>query len=142
MRFQALGAESNAASDPPNISSTLDPILCYGIFGLLLFGPLAFGAVEPWSIFVLETGSAVLFMIWLIRQIQSSELQVLGSPLFWPMAAFAFLVGLQLATRRTSYPHQTISSGLLYVSYGLLCFLVVQCLRKTSQVRILAQLFC
>ena len=30
-------------------------IVLYGTFGLLMFGPLAFGAVEPWSIFVLES---------------------------------------------------------------------------------------
>jgi len=57
------------------------------------------------------------------------------------MSVFALLVGIQLTTGSTSYRHQTISSGLLYVAYGLLCFLVVQCLRKTSEVIILAQAF-
>jgi len=33
-----------------------------GVFGLLLFGPLAFGAVEPWSIFLLEAGAAILMV--------------------------------------------------------------------------------
>ena len=43
-------------------------MIFYGVFGLLLFGPLAFGAVEPWSIFVLEAGAALLLMLWIIRQ--------------------------------------------------------------------------
>ena len=38
-------------------------ILLFGVFGLLLFGPLAFGAVEPWSIFLLEAGSAALLPV-------------------------------------------------------------------------------
>ena len=44
-------------------STQAERALLYGIFGLLLFGPLAFGAVEPWSIFVLEAGSAALFLL-------------------------------------------------------------------------------
>jgi hypothetical protein len=29
-------------------SARIGSILLYGTFGLLMFGPLAFGAVEPW----------------------------------------------------------------------------------------------
>ncbi len=32
-------------------SALMDSILLYGTFGCLMFGPVAFGAVEPWSIF-------------------------------------------------------------------------------------------
>ena len=138
----SIALQSNVVSEPQNAPSVFDPVLLYGVFGLLLFGPLAFGAVEPWSIFVMEAGSAALFIIWSIRQIESGELRVLGNPLFLPMSVFALLVGIQLTTGRTSYRHQTISSLMLYVAYALLCFLVVQCLRKTSQIRILAQVFC
>ncbi len=45
------------------LSAQAEKVLLYGVFGLLLFGPLAFGAVEPWSIFVVEAGSAALFVI-------------------------------------------------------------------------------
>jgi O-antigen ligase len=138
----SIAPQSNVASEAQNESSVFDPVLLYGVFGLLLFGPLAFGAVEPWSIFVLEAGSGALFVIWSIRQVKTGELRILGNPLFLPMSVFALLVGIQLVTGRTSYRHQTVSSLLLYVAYGLLSFLVVQCLRKTSQIRILAQVFC
>jgi len=49
------------------------PWFFYGLFGLLLFGPLAFGAVEPWSIFVLEAGAALLLLLWTVRQGSSGE---------------------------------------------------------------------
>ena len=103
----------------------------------MLFGPLAFGAVEPWSIFVLEAGAALLLMLWTVRQAASGELSVTGNPLFAPMLVFALLIGLQLATGRTAYRYETFSTGLLYCAYGMLCFLVVQVLRRTSQVQAL-----
>jgi O-antigen ligase len=118
-----------------------DPVIFYGVFGLLLFGPLAFGAVEPWSIFVLEAGAALLLLLWIIRQVASGELSVAGSPLFAPALVFAFLIGLQLATGRTAYRYETFSAGLLYCAYGMLCFLVTQILRRTSHVQALAVTF-
>jgi O-antigen ligase len=118
--------------------STLDSVIFQGVVGLLLFGPLAFGAVEPWAIFVLEWGAALLFALWIITQVTSRELLVIGNPMFPPLLVFGALVAFQLVTGRTAYRYETFSSALLYCAYGLLCFLVVQCLRKTSQVKTLA----
>ena len=50
----------------PNRPSLMDAVLLYGTFGLLMFGPLAFGAVEPWSTFILEAGSALLAILLLV----------------------------------------------------------------------------
>ena len=125
----------------PVRSSQPDRIVLYGVFGLLLFGPLAFGATEPWSVFILEAGSALLLMFWIARQILSGELSVIGNPLFPPMLAFVFCVALQLLTGRTAYRYQSFSASLLYVAYGILCFLAIQVLRRTSHVRILTVAF-
>ena len=115
-----------------------DAVLFYGVFSLLLLGPLAFGAVEPWAILVLEAGTALLFLLWLTRQAFSAELQVAPSPLFAPILVFAVLVLFQIALHFTAYRYATFSHALLYAAYGLLCFLVVQCLRRTWQVKTLA----
>jgi len=115
-----------------------DSVLFYGVFGLLLLGPLAFGAVEPWAVFFLEAGSASLFILWAARQTFSTDLQVSFNPLFPPMLAFAILVLVQMATRLTAYRNATFSQALLYTAYGILCFLTVQCLRRTWQVKTLA----
>ena len=53
------------------------------------------------------------------------------------MAVFVALIGLQILAGRTAYRYQTIHQAMLYGAYGLLCFLVVQCLRKSSQVTFL-----
>jgi O-antigen ligase len=115
--------------------------LLYGVFGLLLFGPVAFGAVEPWSIFLLEAGSAALFLLWITQQVLEGELKIRWNPVFLPMAAFGLLVVSQLVFRRTAYPHDTASLALLYFSYAMLCFLAGQALLKSSQARTLALVF-
>jgi O-antigen ligase len=131
---------TDAAVQPVRVPSA-DPVVLYGVFGLLLFGPLAFGAVEPWSIFVLEAGAALLLLLWTVRQAASGELSVVGNPVFAPAIVFALLIGLQLATGRTAYRYATFSDGLLYCAYGMLCFLAVQILRRTSQVKTLTVTF-
>src|SRR5260370_35366650 len=115
--------------------------LLYGVFGLLLFGPFAFGAVETWSIFLMEAGSAALFLLWIARQVLEGELKVRWNPLYLPMGVFRLLIVSQLVFRMTAYPHDTISLALLYLAYAMLCFLAGQALIKGSQARTLALVF-
>jgi O-antigen ligase len=134
---------SNSIPEEPrrHWAMQLGSALLYGTFGLLLFGPLAFGAVEPWSIFVIEAGSAVLFLLWVGRQVLEGELKVRGNPLFLPMAGFGLLVVLQLVLHASAYPHDTISLALQYCAYGILCFLATQALIRGAQARKLAMIF-
>src|SRR6185369_2664039 len=131
---------TDAAVQPVRVPAAA-PAILYGVLGLLLFGPLAFGAVEAWSIFVLEAGAALLLLLWTVRQSASGEWSVSGNPILAPMLVFAVLIGLQLATGRTAYRYATFSDGLLYCAYGMFCFLVVQILRRTSQVKALTITF-
>src|ERR1700730_13821655 len=108
---------------PQSRAVQFDSILLYGTFGLLMFGPLAFGAVEPWSTFVLEGGSAVLMLLWLRKQWVGGELAIEWNPLFLPMAGFALLILLQIVFGASAYRHDTIAGALLYSAYGMLCFL-------------------
>src|SRR5271155_3407046 len=124
-----------------NLAAQAGTALLYGIFGLLLFGPVAFGAVEPWSIFLMEAGSAALFLLWIGKQVLEGEIKIRWNPLFLPMAAFGLLVGLQLVLRRSAYSHDTASLALLYLSYAILCFLAGQALLRGSQARTLAMVF-
>src|SRR5258708_3617710 len=107
-------------------SSALDSVVLYGSFGLLLFGPLAFGAVEPWAIFLMEAAAVLLFALWAIRQFQAGELRISNKPLFRPMLAFGVLIALQIVSGSTAYRWVTSSSALLYCAYGVICFLVAQ----------------
>jgi O-antigen ligase len=117
-------------------------VLSYGVLGLLLFGPLAFGAVESWSIAIMQAGASLLFGLWAVRQAATGESEIIGNQLFLPMLLFAGLILWQLATGRTANRAETFSDALLYCTYGLLCFLAVQCLRKTSQVKAVGFALC
>jgi len=122
-------------------ATQISTALLYGIFGLLLFGPLAFGAVEPWSIFLMEAGSGALFLLWIGKQVVEGEMKVRWNPLFLPMGVFGLLIVAQLVFRRTAYAHDTISLALQYISYAVLCFLASQTLIRGSQARSLAVIF-
>jgi O-antigen ligase len=119
-------------------SLQLEAVLLYGTFGLLMFGPVAFGAVEPWSTFILETGSALLTLLWLGKQWRAGDLTIEWNPLFLPMAGFGVLILVQIVFRASAYLHDTISSALLYCAYAMLCFLSGQTLLRGSQARKIA----
>jgi len=118
-----------------------ETVLLYGVIGLLLFGPLAFGAVEPWSILLVEVGATGLFLVWLGKQVLEGNIKIRGNPLFWPMGIFGLLIFGQLAMRMSAYPHDTFSLALQYAAYGLLCFLASQTLLRGMQARKLAFIF-
>jgi len=125
-------------STPPNVLATRLPSAVFlGVLALLLFGPLAFGAVEPWAIFALQAGSLFLIIAWAFLQAFTGELRLTRSGVFLPIAAFALLIISQLIFHRTEYQAATISLLLLYGSYGLLSFLMVQCLQRRRNYRIL-----
>ena len=123
------------------LSTQAEKALLYGIFGLLLFGPLAFGAVEAWSIFVVETGAAFLFLLWISKQVLDEKIEVRWNPLFLPMLGFGAIIIVQLTFHETAYPHDTASLALQYVAYAMLCFLAGQTLLRGAQARSLALIF-
>jgi O-antigen ligase len=125
-----------------NRSARIGSILLYGTFGLLMFSPLAFGAVEPWSIFMLEAGAALLALLWVGKQWLDGQVTIRSNPLFLPMGVFGLLIFLQIVFRASAYRHDTFSGGLLYCAYGVLCFLSSQTLLRSVQARKLAFIFC
>ena len=113
----------------------IDAVLLYGTFGLLMFGPIAFGAVEPWSIFILEAGALFLTLLWLSKQWLNNEIVLVWNPIFLPMAFFGVLIAVQIVFRLSAYRHDTIAEAMLYCAYAMLCFLATQVLRRSSQAR-------
>ncbi len=93
---------------------------------LLIFGPLAFGVVEHWSIALFEVGCAVTLSIWVAWQIADSEIRLQWNPLFAPMLVFLGLVLAQIAFHRTAYLYDSLSELWLYIAYGILAFVATQ----------------
>jgi len=120
------------------LEAKIDLTLLYGPLLLLMFGPLAFGAVEPWSILILESGAVLLGLAWVARKSMSGEMDIHPNPLFPPMLTFAGLILLQLILGLSASRHETIVQAGLYFAYGMLSFLVAQSWRRSAQVRTLA----
>jgi len=135
-----IHGKKSKAFNPQARSAKIEIILLYGTFGLLMFGPVAFGAVEPWSIFILEAGAALLTGLWLGKQFLDGELTISWNPLFLPMAGFGFLIFAQIVFGASAYLHDTISGAMLYCAYAMLCFLAAQSLLRSSQARKIAVL--
>ena len=125
------------AQSRPVRSRSSEIALC-GVAALIMFCPLAFGAVEPWSIAILQSVSMVLFAIWALGQTRNGQISVIWNPVFLPMLAFLALVCIQMLPGISAYRHATFSGVLLYAAYGLTCFLLVQCFSRTRYLRIAA----
>ena len=75
---------NTAAAKRRALSERIGSVLLYGTFGLLMFGPVAFGAVEPWSIFMLQTGAVLLALVWIAKQWLDGAIGIIGTLCFFP----------------------------------------------------------
>ena len=137
----AVKPESDHSARQPSFGLSSTGLLAAAC-AVLLLAPLAFGAVETWSIFALEASAALLLVGWGIWQWSNGELKISPHPLHAPALAFVALVLLQSLTGISAYRHATYSALLLYLGYGMLAFVVTQTLCRSSQLRSLAWVFC
>ena len=116
------------------IAQGLDYALIVGICAVLGFGPLALGAVQPWSICVLEVGVSFLLLIWAVRAVASGAFRVVPNPLYIPMTLYAILIVAQLTFHLSGYWHATWTRGLLCVGYAGILFLTSQVFQQRHSV--------
>ena len=108
-------------------TAILDHALVYGLCAIVMFGPLAFGAVEEWAKFMLEVGAALLLAIWILRQAVAGAVRISGTILYLPALAFAAVVAAQVLFRTAAVARVTQNSALLYAAYGVLFFVTANC---------------
>jgi len=141
----------SAALPLPDIQETVAPprpialrandLELYGLTSILIFAPLAFGAVEAWAIFVLQFSACLMFCTWIFRQVRAERITIKWNPVFSPMAGFGALALIQLVPGVSAYRHATYSTLLLYTAYGFVCFLLTQFLERTSHLSKLGSVF-
>ena len=101
-------------------------LLRVGLCLLISFAVLAHGGVEDWARAVLETGVALLFLIWAVRFYFNDQEEPTFSPLVPPLALFS-LVGLgQWVFRATASAYNTRIEVMLLLATLLFLFLCVQ----------------
>jgi O-antigen ligase len=113
-----------------SISKSATAVLAFGLFALLAFGVLAFGAVHEWSTFVFEAGSAILFLVWAATQFASGQIKISNNPLYLPALFFFVLLLAQIGLRTSAYGYVTKYEVLHYISYGIVLFIAGECVRE------------
>ena len=68
-----------------------------GLLFLIIFTPLAFGSVDPWSIALMEGMALCMALAWVFKLLHTGRLQVVRTLLNLPILLFLGLIGLQLA---------------------------------------------
>ena len=112
----------------------LDRVLVFGLCLLLIFGVLAFGAVEDWSTFAFELGSVFLFLVWVLKQLASRVVRLSSKSLYLPAFLFLVVILAQIGLKVSAYPYATKYEALEYVSYGIVLLIAVECV-KTKETR-------
>jgi O-antigen ligase len=109
----------------------------YLTIAILVFGPLAFGAVEPWSMLILHFGAVAAFVLWILANASAQngviELQAIHLPPF----LFACIVVGQILLGGTVYHHETVTQFLNYVAYGLIFLIATDLFRNEREARLL-----
>lgn len=114
--------------------SPLDRIVVIGLCMLLMFGPLAFGAVEQWATLAMKLGTVALFLLWGMSQLSTGRIQM-RTPLGVPIAIFATVVLAQIVFNLSAYAYVTMQMAMLYAAFGVLCLLATNTLQDSTDDR-------
>src|SRR5436309_14648715 len=123
--MEASFSPSERLLDTP-ITRALDRALFWTLAALLVFGPLAFGATEPWSVAVLQSGAVLLLLLWAARQMAARAAIFQPSPLFLPITLFGATVTLQMAFHLSAYQYAAVVETMNYAAYATFLFVTVQ----------------
>jgi len=137
MSAEVIAAMRTRSATSVAISTVVRCFVLYGLAGVLMYGVITFGAVEPWSLFGFQTMAAGLFVLWAAQQVITGAEFVL-SPLYVPVALFAAIVGAQLLLHRTAYQYMTRTTSFTYAAYAMILFVAVQMLRTEDDIKRLA----
>jgi O-antigen ligase len=103
-----------------------------GICVLVAFAVLAHGVVEPWSEAVLEAGTGILLLIWVIKGLTDDDFNLAWNPLLGPLLAFWVVVAVQWMAGITVVPFLTRIELLKFSALLALFFLCVQSFRTRA----------
>ena len=109
-------------------SLTVERSALWAWMGLLAFGILSFGAVEPWSISMFQICSAIVFIWWLLSAMHRGHIEVHLPLIFAPAALFGALIVLQITAGTSAYRLASENSLALALAYGTCMFVGAQVL--------------
>jgi O-antigen ligase len=131
------------------------------VLAILVFGPLAMGAVDAWAFLVVQGLTIGVMLLWALRLWISPKPQLLWPPICWVVLAFTIYAIARYLTADIEYvarqeliqilvcaflffaivnnlyrqeTAQTISFALIFLAMGISCFAVYQFLTHSNRV--------
>lgn len=111
-------------------------IVLWGICSLVVFAPLAMGAVSTWAYTTILIASLLLFLVWIVGEVRGGQIEIPKNPLFLPAAIFGLFVLLQTALGGSAYPHASWVEFLKLMAYGLVFFLLLAVVRSNENMKL------
>ena len=108
VHFRLPEATSNPRLDNSQMSLRLDNFIAIGVLFTLCFAALAHGAVEAWSMSLVELFAAILVLLWGIKIIVDRHLALTVPAVTWPLVCF-LLLGLAQSVSFTGKEGQLYS---------------------------------
>lgn len=106
------------------------------MLGILLFGPLAMGAVDPAEFLVIQGLAVLMCLLWALRLWVNPKPQILWPPLSWVVLAFtALAIGRYLTADIEYVARQEVIQVLIY---AFLFFVIVNNLYRQEAAQIIS----
>jgi O-antigen ligase len=97
-----------------------------GICTLIAFSVLAHGAVEVWSMTILEIGAAFLLTLWGVLSVRRQNVELRWNSLYLPLLLFGGFALLERLVGLSVYPYATQLELLRFIAYLTLFFLTLE----------------
>jgi len=113
---------------------------------LLIFSPLAYGAVQSWAIAVFEITSALILLFWISKNLVNRKLEYISNPINGFFFLFLIYVFIQLLFSRVSLPAAlsqlpkstygwaTKTELLKIISYAIIFFVTLNTIKTERQI--------
>jgi O-antigen ligase len=106
------------------------------VLGILVFAPLAFGAVDAWVFLVVQALTICVMLVWALRLWISPKPQLLRPPICWVVLAFAIYAVVRYLTADVEYVAR--QEMIQVVMYAFLFFAIVNNLYRQEYSQVIS----
>ena len=105
---------------------------------LIVFTPLAYGAVQPWSIAVFEVTAGLMLVVWILKLFLNKKFEFVSNPVILFMFFFIGYIVLQLFSFKnlpfTAYLWATKTELLKIISYSIIFIVTLNTIKRKQQI--------
>jgi O-antigen ligase len=128
--------ESAMEMDRENLDKLCERSILGLVLGILVFAPLAFGAVDAWAFLVVQGLTVGVLFVWALRLWISPKPQLLWPPLCWVVLAFAIYAVARYLTADIEYVSR--QEMIQVLMYAFLFFAIVNNLYRQEYSQVIS----